>query len=201
MTGWSSRQLQRGFDRTVVGFDSRARVDPLRVDSLGIVVGRSIQLGGERWVPSTIDSEVWSRTAGEDLLKETNGLNLFPSTQLVGKAAHGNDVALIAFDLPRHLVEEIATTFGLNQSAQFSPDEWEFLGFDIVDPRTQSSALYSFEWSRDEMIKHVSALNYSLNGFGLVSDEEQAIRFAIASDKEVPEHAPFAPCGVWRKRN
>lgn len=184
MRRWSASSLSAVFSRVVIGFDIR-------------------QCPQDGKIIATINSEKWPRpeNLSSDAADE-NGLNLFLSvpTELTRLFPNARPVA---FDLPTDLVNSLASTFGLiplplNEVS--ATGEWEFAGYDVVDPRTQSSAFYSFDWSESELLSLLGRLSLTLNRLGIVDDVDAAIRAAIAFDKEIPEHAPFAPCGVWVHR-
>lgn len=199
MNVWTAAQLKNTFERSVAGFDVRARVHSLESDPPGLFGAKSIRIDGCEWRPATIDSEVWERVVSQDQQDECNGLNLFPSLDLAqAVATAGADSCVVAFDFPAELLNAISKTFGLSSSPSTGPVDWEFLGFDVVDVRTQSSAFYSFGWDRREWIEFAST-GLDLNRFGLVKEAKSAVDLAIEFDRRVSAHAPFAPCGIWRK--
>lgn len=172
---WTAKSLDKDYKRSFIGYDLRIRDE-----------GNS---------PKTLSPEVWERHAClQDITfdHEINGLNLLVSCEDVIKFA---EVAkLVAFDIPSQLADSISHTFGLRPLEQIDTPvqgNWKFLGFDIVDPRTQSSALHDFpgcDASIDSVAKNKS---------GLIDDISQSIILSIESDRVFKEHAPFVPCGVW----
>lgn len=168
--GWSSTVLQPDYGRCLVGFDVRE----LRKEA----------------VPASLSAAVWqqAKAAGEvEAADFANGFNLFIVIDpLLGLSGEHQ---VVAFDLPTSLVGVIAATFGLRPLPLPSVDAWSFLGFDVVDPRTQSSAIYDLPSAKPNAVL--------LNASGLIDDEFSAIQTALAADARVPEHAPFCPCGVW----
>ena len=183
MSRWSAGSLVAGYMRSITGFD-------LRVWSQT-----------EGTIPATIDNQVWPRQTAEELMLEENGFNLFdgPIEEINTLQLPENSIP-VAFDLPAELVNLLASTFGivpLPVNLLSGDQSWEFLGYDVVDARTQSSGIYSFDWSEAEFAEMRARLSLSLNVNGLLDDEALAIKAAISFDLMVEEHAPFAPCGVW----
>lgn len=196
---WASVGLTPGFQKRVAGFDARTSIAPIEIQPPGIAAAKLIGIGTQRWRPATIEPQVWPRIASDARLSDCNGLNLFPTLRSAGNAVTSDTQGvLVAFEFPSGLIESVATTFGLDaRPAAESRASWKFLGYDIVDIRTQSSAMYSFDWSRDEWIELAESMKFTFNQFGLVQEESVAIAQAVAFDEKVREHAPFAPCGVW----
>lgn len=172
---WTVKNLSADYKRSFIGYDVRIKD--------GYVS------------PKTLSPEIWPKNElldGISLELETNGLNLLNSCRSVSGLLSSS--ALVAFDIPEQLANSISHTFGLQPSEQAEvpkKGEWEFLGFDIVDPRTQSSALYDFP-GFDNITNSVFK-----NKSGLIDDISQSINLSIAFDLAIKEHAPFVPCGVW----
>ncbi len=183
MSPWSAASLMAGYPRSVVGFDFR------------------VWMQDQGNCRATIDNRVWSRQPIQDCLLATNGINLFDgSVAQFSRIKAPRDSIRVAFDLPTALVKTMASTFGIVPlvPSVLSPDKgWKFIGYDIIDARTQSSGLYSFDWTKTEFASMRSRLSLDLNSRGLVDDELLAIKCAIFFDTQVTEHAPFAPCGIW----
>lgn len=181
MRNWSAHELRPGYVRSIAGFD--LRLWPAAEKNM-----------------ATIDAEVWPRVSSIGSTSDQNGLNLFD------RAIEGRVPAQAiqaAFDFPQELIRALASTFGVVAAPieyMKSAAGWEFLGFDIVDARTQSSAFYSFDWSPSELSDLLRQLSLTLNVAGLIEDEAVAIRASAEFDTVVKEHAPFAPCGVWVQR-
>ena len=185
MNSQHASSLILGYPRYIVGFDFR--------------IGKQDQ----DTFPATIDNQVWPRQTISPALDE-NGFNLFDGPlKKITAAQHQIDSVLVAFDLPVIFVDTLAATFGivpLSVNLLSANRAWTFLGFDIVDARTQSSGIYSFDWVEEEFTLIIKKLSLQLNKHGLVGNEANAIKAAIFFDSLVKEHAPFAPCGVWVNR-
>ena len=172
---WTVKDLWADYKRSFIGYDIRIKDGSIS--------------------PKTLSPEIWPKNELLDDISsdiETNGLNLLNSCRNVSSLLSLS--ALVAFDIPAQLADSISHTFGLQPSEQAEVPEkgcWEFLGFDIVDPRTQSSALYDF--SGFDNITNSALKNKS----GLIDDISQSIKLSIAFDLAIKEHAPFVPCGVW----
>ena len=169
---WSSELIQPGYERCLVGFDVRE-------------LRKAI-------APASLSTSAWNQAKAAQQVEDTdfaNGLNLFiainPLRHLRG------DLQVVAFDLPSSQAIAIASTFGLRPLPLSTVEAWSFLGFDVVDPRTQLSAIYD--------LAAMTSSEVLLNESGLIDDETAAIKAALSADTQVPEHAPFCPCGVWLK--
>jgi hypothetical protein len=160
---------------------------------------------GKRVFPATIDNQVWPRQTNKDALLVENGFNLFDGPlEMIDRVQLLQDSVLVAFDFPVALVNSLASTFGivpLPIDLLLADESWTFLGYDIVDVRTQCSGIYSFEWTEMEFADICKRISLTLNSAGLVDDESLAIQAAVSFDLLVNEHAPFAPCGVWIDRH
>lgn len=132
-----------------------------------------------------------------------NGLNLFfvdPSTIQPLDMPEGAQI--VAFDLPDDVVKylqngNVSTPYPLpNSDVQ---DGWNFAGFDVVDPITQTSAFHGFtpEISVEQLC---GGEELSLNRYGLVETFLSAMKIASCCSEHIPEHAPFSPCGIWLKQ-
>jgi hypothetical protein len=174
-------QIEAPGDRAVVGFDVRER----RVAS--------------QWRPATMDSTVWPRIVSAEEDEECNGLNLFNSLGTARKAVASENGSIVAFDFPLDVVSAVAATFGVGKQslAVLKESNWQFVGYDVADVRTQSSGFYSFEWKHLEWIQFCALNNVAFNRDGLISEHRHAAEIAGQLNREIPEHAPFAPCGVW----
>lgn len=203
ITTWSSALLSNSFESRNAGFDVRAPARLLNSEPLGLVMGKLIRIDQFEWRPATIDSEVWPRVVDAGRLDQCNGVNLFPSLDQASEAAKESpDACIVAFEFPTDLLERISKTFGLSPGSgrlSGAAPNWELLGYDVVDIRTQSSGFYSFEWDRAEWIEMVGSDDLKLNSHGLLASEASAVAHSVKFDQRVPSHAPFAPCAIWRK--
>lgn len=170
------------FDRTVVGYDLR------RPESLAAVHMTSY------------DEKARYETIYDICESQLSGLNLFTvdPTQIHSfRLPEGARV--IAFDLPTPYVE--ATARG-NVSVPpmlpwfEEPDNWTFLGFDVVDPRTQMSAVNSY-LAECGFCHNAVENSIRVNEFGLIDSIEVAESASSKFEKKYFEHAPWIPCGVW----
>lgn len=111
-----------------------------------------------------------------------------------------SDSRVIAFDLPVACLAKLSAG-NVSAPAPLSMEVldpgWEFIGFDIVDPYTQTSALGGFGEGARRIV--AGEVPLAVNGFGLVDDFAQASQAAVQCDALLPEHAPFVPAGVWLK--
>ena len=144
----------------------------------------------------------------EDLLENyrdrLNGMNLFfedPSVTNPNILPH--DAIVIAFDLPKTVVAKLLA--GNVSRPEPLPaveitNEWDFMGFDVVDPITQTSGLHAFSPEIEQVPQYDSAGGVCLNLHGLLDNEELAGKVSLSFNERFHEHAPFACCGVWKKR-
>jgi hypothetical protein len=168
--------------RTVVGYDLR------RPESLPGVHMTSYD---ERARYETIYDLYESQLSGLNLF--TGDPSEIPSFLLPERAR------VIAFDLPTLYVEAMAK--GNVSVPPMLPwfaelDIWKFLGFDIVDTQTQSSALYLY-LSKNAYAGAGDII--STNEHNLAGNIELAEKCSKKFDTKYPEHAPWVPCGVWLK--
>lgn len=125
---------------------------------------------------------------------KSNGLNLFvtPPTLPVPTG-----YVLAAFDALQDTVEYMCESFGLQPSLEFASDElkdwgFSFLGYDVVDLWTQSSALVG--------VGDLIVDNAVRNAHGLIERKDEGITAAKFADGIDPERAPFQVVGVWIKQ-
>ena len=185
-SGWRSQTLKSKFERTVVGFDLR------KGDSLNSLFMTSY------------DELVRYEELNEQHQNELTGLNLFnidPSK--IPSLTIPIDGRVVAFDLPTKFVIYLSNGSVSNPQplpAAWSSKSWEFMGFDVVDAITQTSALHGFDWSLSNLKKITEKLKLQFNSHGLIEDEDAALGAARFFDDFVEKHAPFAPCGIWLKK-
>jgi hypothetical protein len=185
---WSANLLKKKYDRRIIGFDLR----------------KNYMVSTDR-IRATIDNQIWPQFDQiDDLISQCNGFNLFDQLDdSIRKMSLKKEALLVAFDMPLNLVNFLSSTFGLiPQLVEILRDdkEWHLVGFDVVDFRTQCSAIYSFDQSKLENEEVICNFSFQLNSYGLVQNELDAIDVACAFDKTVPDHSPFSPCGVWVKK-
>jgi hypothetical protein len=183
---WRSTRLTSSFLRAVIGFDLR------RMKSL------------QRLFLTSYNDKVRYEEVMEAYESQLSVMNVFPidPTNMASLTIPA-DGCIVAFDLPVDYLAYLAKGNVSNPPSlpiTSLDSNWHFMGFDVVDPRTQSSALNEFE-----LPKHVLSEGgadhgqLSLNDHGLIVRPEEALRAAIFFDEKFPEHRPFVPCGIWLK--
>lgn len=185
-SNWSANSLNCAFfDRALVGFDVRKTIFPNGFHMTS-------------WDESIHCEELYKNY--QDYL---SGMNLFLNDpETIPSFSLPEESVIIAFDLPCEYVNYLMTgsvSMPIPLSIELLVEGWNFLGFDIVDAITQSSALYGFDRSPVEWAMSGRKFDFSLNANGLIADCEVAVGGAIFFDQIIPEHAPFSPCGVWLK--
>jgi hypothetical protein len=171
--------------RTVIGFDIR------KSSSLNNLFMTSY------------DDDVRYEDIYDSFRKYQSGINLFfADPASIASLKMPADALIIAFDLPTELVDRLSA--GNVSNPQPLPDinihdGWGFVGFDVVDPLTQTSAFHGFDlpFSLDQLIKEYSLV---FNEYGLLTDITIALKVTQIYDNLIPEHAPFSPCGIWLKQ-
>lgn len=211
----TQKLVKTDLPRTVVGFDFR---------DCNIIVRRSKNVAQSKRLfsyagdtPACFDPTTWPSMLGnlgypwlrmlhvkrfEDAL---NGLNLLQDIPETSKdlSTKFRDGCWVAFDLPQKTAKELSPTFGTQWSAKFPNPQalvaagWDFMGFDVVDPRTQCSGPFSFEWEQAECAEIVGDEDIEINNYGLIVDLDMALELSRIFDRTIREHAPFCPCGVW----
>ena len=76
-------------------------------------------------------------------------------------------------------------------------DGWLFLGFDVSDAGLISALCNCGYSGREELEQSRDRWAHELNEHHLFDGVDQALAFKAASDKRVPEHAPFEVYGLW----
>lgn len=199
---WNTSQLSCEYQRSIIGYDLRYKA--VDYDYFSSNHFSCLDIKTKKF-PATIDNQVWPEIDDKyEIDSQCNGFNLYDNLddEIQRKAQH-EDVILVAFDIPTELADGLYSTFGLLPiPLETVPKEHElsFLGYDIVDIRTQNSAIYSFNWTEDEIKTIFQKLSISLNTCGLVHSVVDALRISSDFDKMIPEHSPFVPCGIWIKK-
>jgi|GEM_PF-6854863 len=199
---WSTDFLTEGYEKSIIGFDVRVKPsidqqDRSEIPYLGTWYDKpSIRL--------TIDPLVWPSLVNYDEPGEHNGFDLLDNIPVKPEGCQPErEKVLVAFDLPTEFAKKLAPTFGLKlipmETISFG-ESFEFCGFDVVDPSTTSSIFYSFNWDEYEIVQILKKGSLKLNSWGIIDNEKDAIEASKAFDKKIPEHAPFAPCGIWIKK-
>ena len=128
-----------------------------------------------------------------------SGINLFTEDPPDHVENLHADALIIAFDLPRAYVDLAAegnVSVPPSLKAFERPINWTLLGFDVVDPGTQTSMLDML--GRNE-IKNPPLKNSCINVHGLFSTAAEALETVPSLEKMAPEHKPLQLCGVWLK--
>jgi len=171
-------------ERTVIGFDIR----------------KSSLLN--KLFLTSYDENVRYEDIYESLREYISPINLFfIDPACISELEIPRDSLIIAFDLPNDVVDSLLNG---NVSAPRPLPEiniqegWDFVGFDVVDPYTQTSALYGFDL-QVAVNESLEKAMVSFNKFGLLEAIGEAEKIAQIYDHLIPGHAPFSPCGVWLK--
>lgn len=109
---------------------------------------------------------------------------------------------IIAFDLPVDYVDKLmqgGVSVPVLTPIDVVEKGWQFLGFDVVDPITQSSGLDGGLFASNLLSDGENKETLVLNKNGLINKSDVALKFSAALDLRIPEHMPFVPCGVWLK--
>lgn len=189
-------QLVSGYKRSIIGYDLRIKASDC-FSRTYFFQKKNIEKG---IFPATIDNRIWPEIDEKCELKSPfNGFNLFDIVDdSIQKISQERNATIVAFDIPNELAIDLSSTFGLlPQPLGTVKYSWKFLGYDIVDIRTQCSAMFSFSWTENEISMIFKELLIELNGYGLIQKELDAIRISSGFDKIISEHRPFVPCGVW----
>lgn len=171
-------------ERTVVGFDIR----------------KSTALN--KLFLTSYDENVRYEDIYESLQEYRSPINLFfIDPTCISELEIPRDSLIVAFDLPNDIVDCLLE--GNVSSPRPLPeinihDGWDFVGFDVVDPYTQTSALYGFDLQ--ETVKEaLEKVTVNFNKSGLLEAMGGAEKIAQIYDHLIPAHAPFSPCGIWLK--
>lgn len=203
---WSSRDLSKNYDRTLVGFDFRTTPSPYNPPRSAIEY-----LGNwydKKTIRATVDGTVWpsvydireSRYSNEyGLANRCDELDIIVEKSRSGSLPSG---VVTAFDMPTSWVDFDQNRKTHRNSAlcsEYFKTDYRFVGFDIVDAWgfIDGSALYSFDWNVSEIEAILQEASVELNEWGLSQDSDESIRLSLQFDKFIPEHAPFTPCGIW----
>lgn len=144
----------------------------------------------------TIDSMLWQ--SGKEFF--------FPNLECIKNEIHSkknNTVNLVAVILD---YETITLNYYNQQCLEYIPENimsdffqfYERIGIDLVD-FMGVSGLVNMGYSCVQ-IKHLNRLNIEINEFGLVSEYGQARVLANILSSFVPEHSPFIPVEIWRRK-
>jgi len=132
----------------------------------------------------------------QELLSCINLFTADPSDHI--ESLHA-DALIVAFDLPRAYVDSAAednVSVPPSLQAFERPANWRLLGFDVVDPRTQTSVL---DMLRRHEVRNAPRTHGCRNLHGLFDTAEEALETLPCLEKMVPEHKPLQLCGVWLK--
>jgi hypothetical protein len=171
-------------ERTIVGFDLR----------------KSSSL--KNLFMTSYDDSVRYEDINESFQSQQSGLNLFyidPSA--IPSLTVPADARIIAFDLPTKFVAYLSDGNVSNPQPLPTIDinnGWAFMGFDVVDAITQTSAFHGFDLTTS-LSEIMGKYSLRFNSHGLLDDREATVGIAELFDSLIPEHVPFMPCGVWLK--
>lgn len=127
-------------------------------------------------------------------------INLFAADPSDHIASSHTDALIVAFDLPKAYVDLAAegnVSVPPSLQAFETPTNWRLLGFDVVDPGTQTSAL---DMLKRKEVRDAPSTHSFRNFHGLFHTAEAALETVPFLEKMVPEHKPLQLCGVWLKR-
>ena len=197
----SPARLKRGYRRAIIGFDLRAVPSYTPPRSEIQWLGSWFDTARPRL---SADQFVWTRFW--EPIEESDfapfGLAYTPDVLNSGIKTTSlwalHDSVLVAFDMPVSWIEwRMGSLAGITDLSDI-PTEFKFSGFDVVDSWfIDGSGLYSFDRSKEDMLKIMAVTKGDLNSLGLIDDEEAALRAARYFSKKIPDHAPFSPCGIW----
>jgi len=163
--------------------------------------------------PLVLDPQVWPSIFDQDEAVQNvsgkairNGYNLLfdlKGDAFVRSGIENEMSAAVAFDIDATTYQSLRITFGegWNKLGGTSQDlleaNWVLMGFDVIDPRTQLSGLFGFDFSPQEQARIENATRTAISVFGLLTQLENARAVSTLLDSLIPEHSPFCPCGVW----
>lgn len=175
----------RSPNRTLIGFDLRRRA-----------------VVGNLFMTSYSDSIRYEDFIDQhqDALSGVNMFALDPSDPPISPIP--GDAMVVAYDLPVDFVRCLQKgKVSIPPEIQDIPPRgnWCFKGFDIVDVRTQTSALNGFDLTSRVLQQMLRKCSVRRNVSGLIHDWNAAVRAAMQFDRIYSEHVPFMPSGVWQK--
>lgn len=180
-----SKFSEKGVLRTIVGYDLR------RI----------------KYIDSVFMSSYDEKRRYEELIEENvkylSPMNLFiKDPALIEAIDLPKDCAIIAFDLPDCFLKNLLSgNVSVPKAVPIRPCclEWIFIGFDVVDPYTQTSIFDndSLSVSCKDWVCYRDGFKKTKNG--LISDFKQALVLSSRADEFFYEHKPFIPSGVWLK--
>jgi hypothetical protein len=168
-----------------------------------ILIGFDIRKSGIlAFFMTSYDPSVRHEMIYDDYQAFLNGCNFFycdPTT--IASLKLPSNSYIVAFDLEEKVIKASKNrSYSVLDPLPEKVDlaEWFFLGFDIVDIVTQTSALYGFDGEvfRTFLDNHHCVLNQ----YGLFNDQDQTKMLIKSFDLLFPEHAPFSCAGIWLKQ-
>ena len=172
--------------RTIVGFDLR------RESSL------------DRLYLTSYDDAVRYEDINEKYQDQLSGINLFFTDPTdIYSLILPCDARVVAFDLPVQRVVELIKGNVSNPEpipALNVDIGWDFIGFDVVDALTQTSAFHGFDITTAHLDEVTVKNSILFNSHGLINDEDAVVAAAEFFNNLIPEHVPFSPCGIWLKQ-
>ena len=158
----------------------------------------------DRLYLTSSDDLVWYEDINEKYQDQLSGINLFftDPTDIYSLILPA-DARVAAFDLPVQRVVELinGTVSNPEPLPALNVDlGWDFMGFDIVDALTQTSAFHGFDITTGHFHNAKEKDSIRFNSLGLIDDEDALSAAAELFNNLMPEHAPFSPCGIWLKQ-
>jgi hypothetical protein len=158
--------------------------------------------------PLSIDSHVWACVidnpdypdafAGFDFWRDLEDMKAMFLRQRSHESLTGVAIAmLLVWEKPEDIIALRARFEYLDLPIDMLPDDWLFLGYDIVDIGCLSG-LSNCGYYPDEKIELQKIWVNRLNENGLMKKAEHALEFREITDIRVPEHAPFYVIGLYR---
>lgn len=115
----------------------------------------------------------------------------------------GADECKIAVTIDREIYEGLINKFGrplttgkFSQERDLIPDEWAFLGYDVVDLNGLISGLLNCGPLHQQLTTDFSSY---INAHSLFNDYLIATAYANRRALEIPAHSPFLPAAIWKK--
>ncbi|MGE0108912.1 MAG: hypothetical protein AB7S81_04000 [Bdellovibrionales bacterium] len=191
---WTPKTLKADYDRCLYGYDVRIE-PPFTIERQEYLLKHGDIYEG-RMVMLSVQLSFWPNLG--ILEGDLDGINLYqtPPQNLLKESC-----CLVALDVPRAYITDYEKISSKNVHKLLDEsvlkEEYKFYGFDVVDSCLAYSYLYGFEWDKESFRRKMDACSVKTNCYDLIDSQEKALSLAIQATNEIPEHAPFLPCGVW----